>query len=188
MFWCWLISESSHYHSLHFKLLQKTCLPDILKGPLLGKIRPARLKVALLEEDPLSISCSCQVLLVALAVPSSTSPRRGHCSQQWPSETVPAASWDARHHLPQNLSRMCNLITITQQPNSPLQSSDRKCRLTHLHLSDGVIARLHIQMSICLTVWYTDRADTLEAKFTPVVISLTPVAITQRTNLAHSVS
>lgn len=121
-------------------------------------------------------------------LPGLTSARRGHCSQQWPPETIPAASWGAQHHLPQNLSGMCNLITITQQPNSPLQSSDRKCRLTRSHLSDGVIARLHIQMSICLTVWYTDRADTLEAKFTPVVISLTPVAITQRTNLAHSVS
>lgn len=137
----------------------------------------------------LSISSNCQVLLVALAVPS-----RSHSDKERTLQPAAAiwnnasSSWDVQQHLPQNLSRMCNLITITQQPNSPLQSSDRKCRLTHLHLSDGVIARLHIQMSICLTVWYTDRAYTLEAKFTPVVISLTPVAITQRTNLAHSVS
>lgn len=176
------------FHSLHFKL-QKTCLPDILKGLLLGRI--FRQTEGNTAETGLFICpspvarCSCWPWQ---HLPDPTSTRRGHCSQQWPSEPMPAASLEVWHCLPQNPSRMCNLITITQQSNSPLQSSDRKCRLTHLHLSDGVIARLHIQMSICLTVWYTDRADTLEAKFTPVVISLTPVAITQRTNLAHSVS
>lgn len=65
------------FHSLHFKLLQNTCFPDILKALLLGRIRPARLKVTLLEEKRalhLSISSSCQVLLVALAVPSRSHP------------------------------------------------------------------------------------------------------------------
>lgn len=59
------------FHSLHFNLLQKTCLPDIVKGLLPGRIRPAGLRVTLLEENSyLSIPSSCRVLLVALAVPS----------------------------------------------------------------------------------------------------------------------
>lgn len=141
------------------------------------------------EEDSICPSppvarCSC--------VPSSTF--RSHPDKERTLQpAVPV--WNCASHIlgraappPAKSEQNVQPSNITQQPNSPLQSSDGKCRLTRLHLSDGVIARLHIQMSICLTVWYTDRAYTLEAKFTPVVISLTPVAITQRTNLAHSVS
>lgn len=132
----------------------------------------------------LSISFLCRVLPLTPAVPCRSHPDKERCPK-----ALSNASWDTWHHLLQNMSRVCNLTMITQQPNKLTRATQRsQAQISYLHSSDGIIARLHIQMSICLSVWYTDRAYALEAKFTPVVTSLTPVAITQRINLAHSVS
>lgn len=104
------------FHSLHFKLLQKTCLPDILKALLLGRIRPARLKVTLLEEKRalyLSISSSCQVLLVALAVPSRSHPGKERTLQ-------PAvAIWNDASCIPGRTATPPTKSEQNVQPNNP---------------------------------------------------------------------